>query len=166
MKSNRSLTGLGLTALSLCLALVLAGVLFNAPQAAETPGAATQCPNGPLAADLTGDAISSITPAGTARFREKGKNGLMINVRQVNVAANTDLDVYVGETKVGTIEIGRGRNGQLRVDSSAATIDEGSVITIRNGTTTVLTGTFACVAGGGNTNSNGNTNGNINGNMN
>lgn len=93
----------------------------------------------------------------------------MVNVRSVNVAANTALDVYIGESKVGTITIGRGRSGQLRVESPA-TIDENTAITVRNGTTTILSGTFACVAGGPgantNTNSNTNTNTNVNVNVN
>jgi hypothetical protein len=157
MRTNGKRVVLGAVALCLCLMLVLAGVLYNGTSAAVST---MDCPNGPLSADLTGAAISGRTPAGMARFRERGNNGLMVNLRNVNVAANTALDVYIGETKVGTIEIGRGRSGQLRLDSTAATVDENTVITIRNGATTILTGTFTCVAGGpgGNTNANTNTN--------
>jgi hypothetical protein len=145
-------TGLGAAALCLCLLLAISSVLLTGANAENNT---SQCP---LSADLTGAAISNITPAGTARFREKGNNRLMINLRQVNVAANTNLDVYVGDTKVGTIAIGRGRSGQLRLESPTATIDDNSVVTIRNGSDTLLTGTFACTNGKGDSNSNSNEN--------
>ena len=161
MRTNR----FGLVAPAVCigflLMLVLAGISFRDAQAE----AVFDCPNGPLAAQLTGSAISEVTPAGTARFREKGSNQLIVNVRSVNVPANTALDVYIGDTKVGTITIGNGRSGQLRVDSTA-TIEENTAITVRNGTTTILSGTFGCVAGGPGSNSNTNSNTNMNTNLN
>src|SRR5215212_10636112 len=106
---------LGAGALCMCLTLVLAGVMYNSTSAAVST---IECPNGPLSANLTGDEISGRAPAGMARYRERGNNGLMVNLRNVNVAANTALDVYIGETKVGTINIGNGRSGQLRLDST------------------------------------------------
>jgi hypothetical protein len=147
MKRKRS--NISLSSIAICLSLMIAWIAipFTDMSAADV---SMPCPNGPLAAELTGAAAGGSTPTGTARYREQGRNRLIVNVRAVNLGATvTTLDVYIGDTKVGTISL-RGRNGQLRLDSSTATIDENTVITIRNGSTVVLTGTFACVAGGPN----------------
>jgi hypothetical protein len=138
MLTRQLRNGLGAAALCSLFLLAISGILFTDTHAENYT---SQCP---LSADLTGSAISNMTPAGTARFREKGNNRLMLNLRQVNVAANTNLDVYVGDTKVGTVEVGKGRSGQLRLDSPTGTIDDNSIITVRNGSDTILTGTFAC----------------------
>ena len=157
MKTTEIRNGLGAAAFCSILLLAICGVMLSG---AKAESYASQCP---LSADLTGSAISNMTPAGTARFREKGNSRLMINLRQVNVAADTNLDVYAGETKIGTIKVGRGRSGQLRLDSPTAAIDENTVITVRNGSDTILTGNFVCTSGGGKSNSN---NTNINSNSN
>ena len=163
MKTDVFRNELGAAALCIGLLLALACIAYNYAQAANS---AFDCPNGPLAAELTGPAISDVTPAGTARFRNQGSNALMVNLRSVNVAANTNLDVFIGDTKVGTIKVGRGRSGRLRLDSTTAAIDVGTVITIRNGADTILTGTFACIAGGQDTSANANANTNTNSNSN
>jgi hypothetical protein len=144
MKTKR--INISLSSVAICLSLIIGWIAI--PFAGMSASSAVDCPNGPLATDLTGPATGGSTPTGMARYREKGSNQLIVNVRSVNLGATTtSLDVYIGDTKVGTISL-RGRNGQLRLDSTTATITEGTVITIRNGTTVVLTGTFACVAGG------------------
>jgi hypothetical protein len=145
MKSNRINSSLG--SVALCLSLVLGWLAIPFTTDILVAGAAEQCPNGPLAAALTGSAISGTTPSGTARYRERGSNRLIVNVRGVNLGTTSSLNVLVGDTVVGTISL-LGRNGQLQVDSPGAPIDENSVISIRSGANVVLTGTFACVAGG------------------
>src|SRR5688572_29101068 len=106
MRTNGIRVTLGAMALCMCLMLALAGIMYNGTSAA-IPTA--DCPNGPLSANLTGADISGTTPAGMARFRERGSNALMVNLRNVNVAANTELAVFIGDTQVGTISIGNGR---------------------------------------------------------
>jgi len=133
-----------------------------------------QCPNGPMVADLTGTAAGNTkAPSGTAQYREKNNNGLMVRVRNVTAAQGTSLTVYIDDTSVGTISLPRNGNGQLKLDTLNATINEGSTISVRNGTTTIMSGAFRCAGGGntngntgGNTNTNGNTNGNTGGNTN
>lgn len=134
------------------LALGVAGLLTTA---ASEPS--QDCPNGPLFAELTGPAISGRAPRGTAQFRERGSNALMVMVRQVNLAEGTILGVFVGGNSVGQITLPKNGSGQLRLDTTTATINEGTAIEIRNGTTVVLSGTFKCVPRGGR----GNTNTNI-----
>lgn len=138
---------------------------YGTPQAS---GALADCPNGPLHADLTGAAVNGKTPNGMAMFRDKGSNGLMVMVRDVDTTAGTTLTVMVGTTSVGTINVARNGNGQLKLDSATG-ISEGTQITVMNGTTTVLSGTFTCTgnrSGNTNTNTNGNTNTNTNTNTN
>ena len=106
-----------------------------------------QCPNGPLRADLTGSAVNNKTPTGTAMYMEKGKSGLSVKVRSVGVADDTALDVMVGDTNVGKITIPKSGNGQLSLDTTTATITEGTTISVKNGDTVILSGAFACVAG-------------------
>ena len=135
--------------------LVLAAVCVWASAAVigyarpETNTDEMQCPNGPLQADLTGTAVNNKTPTGTAMYKEKGKNNLMVKVRSVGVNAGTSLDVMVGDTSVGKITIPKSGNGQLSLDTTTATITEGTTISVKNGDTVILSGTFACVAGQG-----------------
>jgi hypothetical protein len=119
-----------------------------------------QCTDGQLSASLTGTATAGTTPRGTARYRGTGgKKGLQVDVRSVNLPAGTTLTVFVNDTNVGTIALPRNGNGQLKIDTPAATvITDGSTVVVRNDTTDVLSGTFACSSGGGNTNSNGYSN--------
>ena len=115
----------------------------------ETGLDTTQCPNGPLQADLTGSAVNNKTPTGTAMYKEKGKNNLMVRVRSVGVNAGTSLDVMIGDTNVGKITIPKSGNGQLSLDTTTARIDEGTAISVKNGDTVILSGAFGCVAGQG-----------------
>lgn len=146
-----------IAALTVLAVLAWVGVSFAGFSTAEANNSSADCPNGPLHAELTGAATGGRAPGGMAMFRERGSNALMVMVRGVEVNDNTALTVMIGDTNVGTITVGNNGNGQLRLDSAAG-ISEGTTITVMNGTTTVLAGTFACVAGGGNTNTNTNTN--------
>lgn len=124
---------------------------FNLPPANASSRAtetSSDCPRGPLHADLTGSAIDGKTPNGMAQFKERGNNSLTVMVRDVNVAADTSLSVMVGGASVGTISIAKNGNGQLRVDT-APEITEGTALTVMNGATTILAGQFQCVGKGG-----------------
>jgi hypothetical protein len=115
-------------------------------------GSPADCPNGPLRADLNGTATTSgKAPSGMAMYKDKGSNALTVMVRGVNVTAETTLKVLIGGTSVGTINVKKNGNGQMKLDSASG-ISEGTEIMVMNGTTAVLSGTFACTGGGGNTN--------------
>ena len=146
MKNDENNLSLTFVAACLGLALIWIGIPITGLFAAGNNATLTDCPNGPLAAQLMGTG----TGAGTARFRERGSNRLIVNVRSINATAGATLTVYIGETSVGTISRGTGGSGQLRLDSlpTGTTIDENTTISVRSGTTVVLSGTFACVAGG------------------
>lgn len=117
-------------------------------QASDT---AADCPNGPLKADLKGAAAGGKAPQGLAQYKDRNSNSLMVMVRSVSVPEGTALNVFVGDTNVGQITVPKNGNGQLKVDSPTAAIAEGTEITVRNGETTIMSGTFACAAKGGST---------------
>ena len=151
---------LGLIAIAVgWLALGMVGIYSTAAS-----GSQQDCPNGPLMADLSGTAVGGRTPRGTAQYRERGNNALMVMVR--SAAAGSTLDVLVGGTSVGQITVPQNGNGQLKVDAPTVAITDGTTIEVRNGMTVVLSGTFRCVAGRGRGNTNANTNGNTNENTN
>ena len=128
--------------LAVCLWVSAAVIGHTQPEANK---AIVDCPNGPLKADLTGSAVNNKTPTGNAMYKEKGKNGLTVEVR--SVGADTSLDVFIGDTSVGKITVPKSGNGQLSLDTTTAAISEGTTITVKNGDTTILSGTFACVSG-------------------
>ena len=159
---------LSIAAVFVWSAIPIAGLFMTSAHNSAVP----QCKSGNLSATLTGTATAGTTPRGTARYRETGSNRLQVDVRSVNLPAGTNLTVFINDTSVGTIDLPRNGNGQLKVDAPTATVAEGSTIAVRNGTTDVLSGTFACVGGrnsnsnSGNSNMNMNTNMNMNGNSN
>jgi hypothetical protein len=138
----------GIFALTILAVMAWVAFSFAGFGTAEANNLPADCPNGPLRATLTGADISGKTPSGTAQYKDKNNNSLMVMVRSVNVAADTTLSVMIGGTSVGQIKVPKSGNGQLKVDSATG-ISEGTTITVMNGETTVLSGTFACVAGGG-----------------
>jgi len=163
MKKIKRQGTIALTILAMAAWFAFMLVGFSTP---PVNGALIDCPNGPLHADLTGTDVNGKTPSGMAMFREKGSNGLMVMVRNVDTTAGTSLTVMIGTTNVGTIDVTKNGEGQLKLESAAGVAD-GTAITVMNGTTTALSGTFACTAkGGGNSNMNSNTGSNSNTNTN
>jgi hypothetical protein len=154
----------GIIALALLALLALGGSLFANFGRTEVNASIQDCPNGPLRANLTGADLSGKTPSGTAQFNDKSNNELMVRVRSVNLPADTSLSVFIGDASVGQMTVPKNGNAELKLNSATGII-EGTVITVRNGETTILTGSFVCVAGGNrNTNTNGNKNTNSNAN--
>lgn len=142
--------------IAMCILAILAwstvpaaGLLLTS--ADNSPSQCTQ-----MSANLTGTATAGTTPRGTAKYKETGKDRLQVDVRSVNLPAGTNLDVMINDTNVGSIALPRNGNGQLKVDAPTVTVADGSTIVIRNGTTDVMAGTFAC---GGSSNSNSNSKG-------
>jgi hypothetical protein len=150
MKEKADQKQQGIFALTILAVMAWVAFSFAGFGTAQANNLPLDCPNGPLRANLTGADISGKTPSGTAQYKDKNNNSLMVMVRSVNVAADTKLSVMIGDTSVGEITVPKSGNGQLKVDSATG-ISEGTAISVKNGDATVLTGTFACVAGGGST---------------
>lgn len=124
---------------------VIASGTFSAPATPSptaSPGSTAR-----FYAQLTGAAISNTVPRGLAEYRAStagSSSNLRVFVSNVNLASGTTLAVFVGSTQVGQITLNSSGRGEFT--SSAATlpaITAGTVLTVRNGSTTILTGTFA-----------------------
>ena len=130
--------------LILTVALVWTSVSVLAMVMQNSGPADVDCPNGPMFAEL-GSANGTVK--GQAQYRQRGSNALMVRVR--GAAASSVIDVSIDGTSVGSITVAKNGNGDLRLDTTTATINERSVITLATGGSTVATGTFACAAGRG-----------------
>ena len=100
-----------------------------------------------LFAALRGDVINGVLPIGIAEYEvHSSRTELEVEIRQVNLAAGTQLSVIVDGTAVGTITLQSGGEGQLRLRSdngdTVPVIVVGSTITVNNGGTAILSGTF------------------------
>jgi hypothetical protein len=102
---------------------------------------------GNLFASLTGPTLNGAVPTGYAEFElDDSGNELEVRVRQVNLPIGTSLNVSVNGVSVGTITLGSGGEGRLKVRGGAA-VSAGSTISIMNGDAGVLSGTFSLIAG-------------------
>ncbi len=104
-------------------------------------------PSAVLFAPLQGATIGGVMPRGTGQYIEFGANKqLAIYVNQIRLAGGTVLNVSVGATAVGTITLSPQGYGTLRLDTTTGgvvpTIAAGDMLTVKNGETTVLSGTF------------------------
>jgi hypothetical protein len=102
-----------------------------------------------LYAQLSGSPIGGAASTGLAQYTEisfgSPTRRLEVFVR-VNLPANTQLNVFVGTsaTAIGTIRLSPGGQGELELSgNSVPTITAGTALTIKNGSNTVLSGTFA-----------------------
>ena len=126
------------------------GTPTGTPSPSPTPSG-TPDP-GELFASLTGPTLNGVLPGGYAEF-ESHSSGveLEIRVRQVNLPIGTSLTVLIDGSSVGSILLGNGGEGRLKLSSEngqvVPAIITGSTIAIRNGSSTVLAGTFASSIG-------------------
>lgn len=110
-------------------------------------------PNGgDLFAGLTGPTLNGVVPTGWAQFEiHSSRTELEARVRQVNLPIGTALNVVVNGTPAGNLVLESGGEGRLRLRSdngqTVPAIVVGSTIAMRNGSTTVLSGTFAGFTG-------------------
>jgi len=107
-----------------------------------------------LRAPLTGPAISGKTPRGEAEFRNNParlRSSLEVEVENVNLPAGTVLTVTLTQgtaaaVTLGTITLNAEGEGELELSSQDGAvipvIVAGNVITVLNGTTNVVIGTF------------------------
>ena len=99
-------------------------------------------------ATLTGAPIAGAMPLGSGFYMADALNNrvLQTDVQNVNLPANTMLDVVVNGAVAGQIRLSSLRNGTLRLSSgmgqTVPTVIAGSTIAVKNGTATILSGTF------------------------
>ncbi len=100
-----------------------------------------------LFAGLTGPTLNGVLPTGFAEFEiHSSRTELEVRVRQVNLAIGTSLGVVVDGAVVGNMILESGGEGRLRLRSdngqTVPTVFVGSTIAVKNGDSTILSGTF------------------------
>ncbi len=123
---------------------ILTGLFVAPPTPSPTP---TPQPVIRFFAQLTGPAIGGITPRGLGEYEARGtERELEVYVSFVNLPENTVLAVSVGNAVVGNITL-HNRGGALRLETdnggTVPIITNGMPITIKNGATTILSGSFS-----------------------
>lgn len=109
----------------------------------------TGTPNaGALFAGLTGATLNGVLPGGFAEFETHSSGTeLEVRVRQVNLPIGTLLNVLVNGASIGNITLENRGEGRLKLRTengqTVPAIIAGSTINVKNGTVSVLTGTFA-----------------------
>ena len=130
---------------------VVAGSFSNvAPGASPTP---TPSPNDDqrIEAKLAGAAINGLRPVGEAKFRVKGNDReLEVEVERLNVPANTMLNVFIDNVKVGDLVVSPTMETELKLESehgqTVPNVITGSTVTVVNSQSqTVLSGVFNTV---------------------
>lgn len=104
-------------------------------------------PSGPFAI-LSGATINGAMPRGYAEYElHSSRTELEARVFQVNLPSGTVLNVTVNNTAVGNLVMESGGEGRLRLRSdrgdNVPVITNGMPIVLKNGGTTILSGTFA-----------------------
>lgn len=102
-----------------------------------------------LRTNLAGGAIAGMTPSGHAEYRAtpaQGRARLNVEVEDVNLAADTQLDVFIDGAEIGSITVSAApvRGGELELNSqdgqAVPSIKAGAVVVVRNGATAILSG--------------------------
>jgi hypothetical protein len=100
-------------------------------------------------AALSGAAIGGVTPTGKGVFRQRPGNDLrlQVEVQDVNLAAGTVLNVFVGGQQVGTLTIDALRAGRLELETgqgqAVPAVTNGTSVAVRNQSgASVVTGAF------------------------
>jgi CHRD domain/FG-GAP-like repeat len=114
------------------------------PTASPTP---TPAGENELFATLSGPTIGGILPRGYGEYESKPtRTDLEIELAQVNLPAGTILNVTVGTTAVGNIVMRAEGEGKLKLRSTNGdiipVIIDGTSVTVKNGTATILSGIF------------------------
>lgn len=97
-----------------------------------------------LFAQLTGATLNNTVPRGFVEYLStNGNNRLRIYVSGVSLPQGATLSVFIGDTQIGQFNLRSDGRGEFESSSSALpAITNGTVITIRNGGTTILSGTL------------------------
>jgi hypothetical protein len=99
-----------------------------------------------IIAPLSGNLIGGMMPQGVAVSTTLvGLTGSVFqtDVSNVNLPASTSLSVVVNGASVGQIVLNATRGGMLRISGTTApVVVSGSTVSVKNGTTTILSGVF------------------------
>lgn len=122
------------------------------PTASPTPTPSGTPNAGDLFAGLTGPTLNGVLPRGFANFEiHSSRVELELRIRQVNLPFGTALSVIVDGTDVGNIILENGGEGRVKFRSDNGQvippIVAGSTISVNNGASTILFGTFASFTG-------------------
>jgi len=141
MSNKAAFSKVGLIVLSLfCLASF---ILFENKSKAEDNSVGTF-----LIANLSGAPIGSATPRGSARYFSdaQGNRSLSVNISNVNLPAGTQLTVFLGNVNIGQITLNPMKNGYLFLQgNSTPTVSTGNTISIKSGSTVILSGNFTAL---------------------
>lgn len=110
-------------------------------------------PSAAFFAPMRGEAIDGVMPRGVAHYAEFDGTATSVEMRRlgvfvhrVNLPAATVLDVFVNNGSIGQITLNDEHEGALRLSSAnggtVPTIVPGSTISVKNGSSTILTGVF------------------------
>jgi hypothetical protein len=114
------------------------------PTATPTPH---PTPSAVLFAPLTGPTIGGAMSSGMGQYVEFGATNRELEVFvRLRLPAATVLNVFLGTNNIGTITLRADGYGKLELETSEGdtvpTVIAGNMLTIKNGGTTVLSGTF------------------------
>lgn len=131
------------------LLVLLAAVAFALPFSlmySSTVARADGDPVPDIIAVLRGDPIGGVTPAGfSAYFVSESGRRLVTQVGHVNLPEDTELGVFLNGNSIGTIRLDDHRGTLFLSTEHGDTVPEvvsGDVLSVRNGDTTILEGTF------------------------
>ncbi len=113
--------------------------------AEKTDAQTTSAPPNSIIAILSGSAIGGMTPRGTSvstTFVGMPGSTFQTDVSSVNLPPQTALTVSVNGTNVGQIVLSPAKSGTFRISGNAPVIVSGSTVAVKNGTATILAGTF------------------------
>jgi hypothetical protein len=129
--------------------LAIAGAMFfwivipiSYSKNSRIQAAATQCPSATAQAKLTGWALNSKMPLGTATYNESTKQ-LDVSVSSVGLPDGTALLVLIGDDEIGKLN-------PLKDGSASGTLTqtltEGARVRVFNGDVPILSANLQCVA--------------------
>lgn len=116
------------------------------PSPTATPGETE------IYAILNGATVNGVLPRGYAAYEiHSSRTEIEARVYQVNLPVGTSLAVSINDTAIGNLVLESGGEGRLRLRSdrgeTVPVVTPGMTITMKNGTTTILSGTFAMSGG-------------------
>jgi hypothetical protein len=122
------------------------------PTGSPSPSPTSSPNENEIYAILNGATINGALPRGFGEYEvHTNRTELEVRVYQVNLPIGTSLSVSVNGTVAGNLVLTSAGEGRLRLRSdngqTVPVVTAGSTITLKNGATTVLSGTFAMSGG-------------------
>ncbi|MBK7704549.1 MAG: VCBS repeat-containing protein [Acidobacteria bacterium] len=122
------------------------------PTGSPSPSPSPSPGESEIYAILNGATINGILPRGYAAYEiHSSRTEIEARVYQVNLPAGTSLAVSINDAAIGSLVLETGGEGRLRLRSdrgdTVPVVTPGATITMKNGGTTVLSGTFTAAGG-------------------